>query len=300
MPPWLVWTILALVSWGIWAALSKALGDAVTPRQCQAYSTLGILPILGGLGFSEQVKIEADLAWSIWYAFFGGLITCAGNLFYYAALARGSKVATAVSLTALYPVVTVLLAVTVLNERLNSVQVIGLFLSLGAIWLINIAGEGSVLSSVNFLALLPIVLWGWSGFMEKVATLTLTGETAAMFYLGAFLPVGLYFALTEPWPRGLTVNQWLILLAVGFLLAFGNYAVLMAFAYQGKAAVIAPITSLYPMISIPLAVLFFREWIGPREGVGITLALLAVLALTWEFPQEVNTARHDVVLAVGR
>jgi len=46
MPAWLTWTFVALLSWGFWAVLSKLLGDALTPEQSQALSTLGILPIL--------------------------------------------------------------------------------------------------------------------------------------------------------------------------------------------------------------------------------------------------------------
>jgi drug/metabolite transporter (DMT)-like permease len=43
--------------------------------------------------------------------------------------------------------------------------------------------------------------------------------------------------------------------------------------------------SLYSLVTIPLAVILLAERIGPREGIGIGFALLAVVALSWERTQ---------------
>ena len=84
-----------------------------------------------------------------------------------------------------------------------------------------------------------------------MATNHVSGETAALVYLLAFVPVGVFFALREPWPGAITVRTWTLVLALGFFLAFGNYAMLAAFARGGKAAIIAPLGGLYPLISVP-------------------------------------------------
>ena len=138
MPAWLILTFVALLSWGAWAVLSKVAGDALTPEQSQALSTLGMLPLLVPLALSKRAPLRGVSRRGLLLALIGGVVTCLGNVAYYAALARGEKVATVVSLTALYPLVTVLLAVLVLRERLNRVQLLGLSLSLAAIWLFNI------------------------------------------------------------------------------------------------------------------------------------------------------------------
>jgi len=177
-----------------------------------------------------------------------------------------------------------LLAVLLLRERLNGVQLFGLILSLVAIWLFNIQGDGGLLSRTVLFAVLPIVLWGLSGFLQKVATNHLSAETAALVYLSAFVPVGIFFAVRERWSAAISAQTWTLVLALGFFLAFGNFAVLAAFARGGKAAVIAPLGSLYPIVSVPIAVLLLREKIGPRELLGIALALASVAALSWETP----------------
>ena len=76
------------------------------------------------------------------------------------------------------------------------------------------------------------------------------------------------------------------MLALGFFLAYGNFALLLAFARGGKASVISPLCGLYPVISIPVAVLWFHERIGARESIAIVTALLAVVALSWETRKE--------------
>jgi uncharacterized membrane protein len=282
MRPWLIWTLVALLSWGIWAVLSKVLGDALTPEQSQVLSTLGMLPILLPLACSRHVSLRGASRKGLLLALFGGVVTCLGNIPYYSALARGEKVATVVSLTALSPLVTILLAVLVLRERMNRIQIAGIALSFVAIWLFNVQGDGGLFSRTVIFAVLPIVLWGLSGFLQKVATNYLSSETAAFVYLGAFVPVGVFFAVREPWPAEIAPRTWMLVLALGFFLAFGNFAILGAYARGGKAAVIAPLASLYPLVSVPIAVLLLGEKVGARELIGIFFALASVAALSLE------------------
>jgi uncharacterized membrane protein len=284
MPSWLTWTFVALFSWGIWAVLSKGLGDALTPEQSQALSTLGMVPILLPLAFMKRAPLRHASRRGLLMALVGGIVTCLGNVAYYSALARGGKVATVVSLTALYPLVTILLALLMLRERLNLVQGAGVMLSFVAIWLFNIQNDGGLLSATIVYAILPIVLWGLSGFLQKVATNHLSAETAALVYLSAFVPVGIFLGMREPWPDAITPRTWAFVLALGFFLAFGNFAILAAFAHGGKAAVIAPLGSLYPVISVPIALLLLGEKVANREIIGIVCALASVVALSIETP----------------
>jgi len=281
MPTWLIWAFVALFSWGVWAVLSKLLGSALSAEQSQALSTIGFLPIVAPLAWSGRERVRSASRKGLLLALAGGVVSCLGNIPYYAALARGEKFATVLSLVALAPLVTVLLAVLVLRERLNFQQMAGLALAAVAIWLFNISDGTALLSPVVLVALAPIALWGLSGFLQKVATNFVSVEAAALAYLGAFLPMGVYYAASEPWPGNLPVQTWLVVIALGFFLAFGNFAVLAAYARQGKASVIAPLVNLFPVVSIGIALLL-GETVGKREWAGIVCALIAVLALSWE------------------
>jgi drug/metabolite transporter (DMT)-like permease len=178
--------------------------------------------------------------------------------------------------------VTILLAMVLLRERLNRVQVGGVVFSLGALWLFNIEEGSGFFSSTVMFAVLPVVFWGLSGFLQKVATNHLAAEVAALVYLLAFVPVAFYLAARHAAPEVVELRTCLLVVALGFFLAFGNYAFLAACARGGKAAVVAPLGSLYPLVSVPIAVLFLGEQLGWREVGEIALALLSVTALSWE------------------
>lgn len=280
MHAWLGWTCVAIGSWGVWAVLSRGLGETLSGAQSQALSTLGTLPLLAGLAWRSRGAWRLRAWRGIGLALTAGMVTCLGNAAYYGLLGRGDKVATVVSLTALYPLVTVVLAVLILRERLNRVQCLGLGMSLVAIWLLNVPGGGGWFSMTLVYALLPIGLWGTSAFLQKAATRHVVGEVAAPCYLLAFVPVGIVLGWREAWPDVLSGGVWGLGLALGFFLALGNSAMLLAFARGGKAAVITPLGGLYPVVSLPIAVWVLGETISVREGVGILCALVSVAALS--------------------
>ena len=281
MRGWLIWTLAALMSWGVWAALSKQLGGALSAEQSQALSTLGFLPVLAPLAAVSAKRLREASGKGLALALAGGVVSCLGNIPYYAAMARGEKFATVLALAALAPLVTVLLAVLFLRERLNGIQFAGLLLAGAAIWLFNISDSAGLLSPAVLVALLPMCLWGLSGFLQKVATNHIPADTAALVYLGAFLPMGVFYGFSQPWPGDITARSWSIVIALGFFLAFGNYAVLVAYAREGKASVIAPLVNLFPLVGIGIALLL-GEKVSAREWAGIAVALLSVVGLSWE------------------
>ena len=61
----------------------------------------------------------------------------AGNIAFFHALVMGGKASIVGPVTALFPLVTVILAVTLLHERIGTAQKIGLALALAAIYLLS-------------------------------------------------------------------------------------------------------------------------------------------------------------------
>jgi len=282
MPRWLRWTVLALLCWGVWAIMGKLIGEALSGAHSQALSTLGILPVMLALFVSRKFSTTGDRRRGIMYALASGGVSCLGNVVYYDVFSRGGKAAMIVPLTALYPLVTVLLAMLLLKERLNRIQLGGVLLSLIAIYLFNVQREEEFLSRWLLYALAAIALWGAAGFLQKLSTNHISGELSTLWFLAAFIPLGVFFLLQEQLPAQISARNWALVIALGFFLALGNYAILVAFASQGKASIIAPLAGLYPVVSVPIAIAFLGEKIGVREGAGIVLALLSVAALCCE------------------
>jgi drug/metabolite transporter (DMT)-like permease len=280
MPRWITWTLLTLVSWGIWAILSKLIGGSISDAQIQVVSTLGILPILAALFFVPDSPAPGNRRRGVWLAFVSGIISCLGNIAFYAVLSRGAKAAAVIPVTDLYPAVTVLLAVPILKERLNRLQWIGIFLSLGAIYLFHVSQERGLVSQWLLLALVPIVLWGVCGLLQKMSTNDVSGRTSAIWFLLAFIPVAVLIQIFDPLPGNVSARTIVVATAVGFALALGNLTILFAFASGGKASIISPLAGLYPLVSIPIAIAALGEQIGSRETLGILSSLVAVVLLS--------------------
>lgn len=287
MPRWFIWTLVAICCWGVWAVLSKVLGSDLDAAQIQFFSTAGMLPIIALLAASKPVRQSQNSTWGAVLAFAAGLLGCFGNMAYYGILSGNAKAATVVPLTAMYPLVTIGLAFIFLKERLNVIQIAGVVLSLAAIYLFNVQEEKGFWSPWLMAALVPIVFWGLAGFAQKLATLKISGELATLYFLLAFIPFSLVVRYVLPrfglgfW-SGVNGRTLTLVLLVGLTLALGNFACLLAFAKGGKASIIIPVTAMYPMISIPVAIFGFGERTNLREAMGIALALIAVVAISIE------------------
>lgn len=289
MPRWLQLTFLALISWGVWAVMAKLIGNALNGAQNQALSTLGILPVMIAIGLLKKSPATGNRKRGIGFACASGVISCLGNVVYYDALSRGGQAAMIVPLTALYPLTTILLALLLLRERLNRVQLSGALISLAAIYLFNVQREAGFLSHWLLLALVPIALWGASGFMQKLSTNHISGELSTLWFLAAFIPFGGLCLLQSPLPGQVAGKIWGLVMAQGFFLALGNLAVLAAFAQRGKASIVTPLAALYPVVSVPIAIGFLGEKVAPREAAGIVLALISVVLLSRETPAKAAT-----------
>lgn len=279
---WLLWTALAVISWGIWAIFSKLIGEGLSANHSQALSTLGLVPVIIVLGLSQKLRATGNRTLGAGLALSAGVLTCLGNAAYYDVLNRGAKAATVVPLTALYPLVTILLAVVVLREKLNPFQLAGLGLSLVAIYLFNVTPGGGIASSALAWILAPILLWGVAALLQKISTNHISGELATLWFLAAFVPVAGVILWREPLPADISTKTWLLVAGLGFFFAVGNFALLEAFASGGKASIISPIAGLYPIVSVPIAILWLGEEIGGREATAIALALAGVVALSME------------------
>ena len=290
MPAWLFWTLLTVVTWGVWSFIARLLAAAIeSPAHGQAVSTIGIIPVLVALYAMKEGPASSSRRIGIWLALASGILSCLGNIAYFDVLNRGAKAAAVIPVTALYPAVTVLLAVPLLKERVSVLQWLGIALSLAAIYFFNVPTDDSLVSTWIVFALGPIVLWGVCGLLQKMATNHISARLSAIWFLLAFLPVAVITLAYDPIPSGLSTRTWALAAAFGFSLALGNLTILLAFESGGKASVIAPMGGLYPLVGIPLAIVLLKEKIGPRELSGILCALAAVALLSYPSSTEVSS-----------
>lgn len=130
-------------------------------------------------------------------------------------------------------------------------------------------------------ASIAIVFWGLNGLFMKLGTNRISARSMVIW-----VTVG--FAILLPWMWTATSLAtlsrhvlWIGLLA-GAVNGLGNWAAFACLEKGAKASVAIPLTALYPICTIALAVVFLKERPSILQWVGIGLALAGAAMLSYE------------------
>ncbi len=135
MNVWLGNALAALLCWGLWAFFPKLSLERISPSSSVFYEACGVMATSLVVVFVLGPGIETDLE-GAFYAILTGIFGTIGLYFFFCAI-RSGPISVISALTALYPVVTVALALVVLHERLTFRQIVGVLLALLAAALLS-------------------------------------------------------------------------------------------------------------------------------------------------------------------
>jgi bacterial/archaeal transporter family protein len=122
---WLGYSLACVLCWGGWAMLSKLGSREIPPETMQFLFTLGTVPVCIALLIARGFKLEKSPK-GITYGVLNGVLSGVGGLALFAAYHTGGNTSLITTATALYPMVTVALAVLILRERFRPIQALGL------------------------------------------------------------------------------------------------------------------------------------------------------------------------------
>jgi transporter family protein len=131
---WLKYSLTAMALWGLWGVLSKVATRHLPPQGVYLLTITGHLVVMTYVlsrGFPlawQPVGVAAALA--------AGLCMAFGLLTFFMALAKG-EASVVVPVTALYPVVTVVLSLALLQESFSLRRAGGVVLAMAAVWLLS-------------------------------------------------------------------------------------------------------------------------------------------------------------------
>jgi uncharacterized membrane protein len=134
---WFWYSVLCVFCWGGWALLSKLGSREIPPETMQFLFTVGALPVGIGLLISRHFKLEKS-GKGISYAVVNGILSAVGGFTLFAAYHTNGNTSLITVATSLYPMITVVLAVLILRERLTATQVLGLAFAGAAIVLFSL------------------------------------------------------------------------------------------------------------------------------------------------------------------
>lgn len=131
---WLLPSVAAMLAWGFWAFLPKIALNTLPPHNVIFYEALGglfvSLPVLFFLKFRLEYEKKALGTLAL-----VSILTVTAILCFFYALKNG-PVAVVVTMTAMYPVICLVLARIFLNERVNRMQLAAILMAIVSIFLL--------------------------------------------------------------------------------------------------------------------------------------------------------------------
>ena len=132
---WALPAFASMLVWGIWVFLPKLALQKLSPYSVLFYETIGSVTIALAVFAGLKFKLQKDRRGIGILGLSAALSTMALFCYLYA-LSHG-PVAVVATLTAMYPVIALLLARIFLKERLNALQAFAVCLAMVSIWLLS-------------------------------------------------------------------------------------------------------------------------------------------------------------------
>ncbi len=281
-----IWVLLALsavVLYGVSQVIGKLAIDSIAAPSMVAVNFLVSMPVylifflcfLLSLG-SFQIGPE--------YIVFGivaALLGRAGYYTYLEALERGPVMIVG-SITAAYPAIITILAITLLGESLSAIQSVGVSIVVGLSFSHGGSKSASGFTRLSLiLSIITLVLWGVWGIFVKLAL----RELPVVFYLGLYSlvlpPLFFTYVRYKGIPRDQVLPRWSPPVVIAMIaVLIGTLALLAdtAAVSLGEAAIVFPLIASYPIVMILLAFAFLKERLSKRD-ICLVFAVIAGIIL---------------------
>ncbi|MFW3147188.1 MAG: EamA family transporter [Thermoplasmatota archaeon] len=137
LQPYLIFALISLLLYGLWGFFPKLASNAnIDARSILVFEAIGTLAIafvvLFAIGFKPTFNGKGFV-----FALLAGIAGAVGSLFFLLALSRG-KASVVVTMTALYPLVVIILSTIILKEPITLKQGIGILFALAAVVMFSI------------------------------------------------------------------------------------------------------------------------------------------------------------------
>jgi drug/metabolite transporter (DMT)-like permease len=132
--------------------------------------------------------------------------------------------------------------------------------------------------------MITTVLWGvWGAFIEIPEKAGFPATLGYSAWALTMVPVAIIALKIINWKLDYDRKSILFGMSAG-LLGCGGQLILFQTLRMGPAYIVFPIISLYPVVTIILSVLIIREKASKRSWIGIILALIAIILLSYQPP----------------
>ncbi|TXS27795.1 DMT family transporter [Streptomyces sp. gb1(2016)] len=273
---WILYASLLVLFWGVWGAFSSEPNNRYGYPNEMIYIIWALTMLIPAYFAMRGKKFDRRPIAAV-YGLIAGLTGAGGQLLLFHALANGPAYLI-FPLVSLSPVITVLMAMALLRERINRLALVGVVAALAAIVLLSIPNGKDDSNSHGpwlLMAILICVAWGVQAFcMRKAAVVGVNDATTfGWMTISGLLLVPVAFVMMGDFPSDAPWQAPALTAVTQVLNAVGALFLVMAFS-RGKATVVAPITNaLAPVLTIVLSLAVYRTLPNVWGALGIVLAL---------------------------
>ncbi len=129
---------------------------------------------------------------------------------------------------------------------------------------------------------IALILWGASGVTQKLSTNRISSERSVLWFAWAMVAISAVVLALVPIQWKLSRMTIAYAIAGGALNGLGALTSFRALESGGKASVVISLISLYPLVTIVLAVLLIHEHMTLTQAAGAILAIVAAILLSLE------------------
>lgn len=135
VPPWLWYSVITVVAWGVVGLLQKLSTNHISAESSLIWLVVGFL-LMEPLLYPGAAVLHYS-KWNLAWALISGVLNALGAWALFAALKKGGNASIVSPLTALYPLVVILLVPFVLHESITRLQILGVVCALIAVVLLS-------------------------------------------------------------------------------------------------------------------------------------------------------------------
>jgi uncharacterized membrane protein len=281
--PWLLYTLVTTLFWGIWGALIELPGKAgFPPTLVYIVWALTMIPCaLIGLAIIKW-KLDIDKK-SVFFGMVIGLTGAGGQIVLFQALLNGPAYLV-FPIISLSPVITVLLSVIFLKETTTKRHWVGIIIALIAIGMMSFQKpDSNAISGYLWFvfAILVFFAWGTQAFYMKIANNHMKAESIFFYMMiTSLMLIPAAYMMTDMTQK---INWGFrgpyLAALVSVLNSIGALTLVYAIRY-GKVIIVAPLTNaVAPIITVILSLLIYAVIPNPVIITGIVFALISVYLL---------------------
>ena len=282
--------LCALVIYGLDQVLAKAVVRSLDATSMVAINFIVSLPLFVFI-FAGAVLLWGDYLNHLEYVLYGliGASTARGGFYIYLEALEKGAVSMVGSVTAAYPALTALLAITFLGERLGPLSFMGISMIIASMAALSFSHGRSTGEVTGFsrssllLSLATFLSWGVGAIFIKMALEGLP----LMGYLGLYVfvlpPIGFVYLRHKRASLRILFPKWTVpvigAIVVAELWQLAYFAETAAVS-RGAASMVFPLISAYPVVTILGARAFLNERLSRLDWLILDIVILGIILIS--------------------